>query len=56
MLYTCDMNDEMVSAADYDSPWNEALAHYLPGAFALFFPDVAAQINWSRGYVLLDKE
>ena len=42
--------------ADYNSPYKEALAHYLPDMFALFFPDVHAQIDWSRGYVLLDKE
>ncbi len=41
---------------DFDSPWKEALAHYLPDALALFFPAVAAQIDWSRGYTLLDKE
>src|SRR5579875_3848092 len=43
-------------ADDYDSPWKEALAHYLPDALALFFPDVYAQIDWSRGYTFLDKE
>ena len=41
---------------DYESPWKEALARYLPDALALFFPAVAAQIDWSRGYTLLDKE
>ncbi|MFI5268890.1 MAG: hypothetical protein ACHQ7M_16055 [Chloroflexota bacterium] len=25
--------------ADYDSPWKEALAHYLPEAFALCLPE-----------------
>lgn len=46
----------MTTPADYDSPWKEALARYLPDALALFFPDVYAQIDWSRGYILLDKE
>jgi hypothetical protein len=51
------MSDQTTApAADYDSPWKEALARYLPDAFALFFPDVAAQIDWSRKYELLDKE
>ena len=43
------MNNETPPAADYDSPWKEALARYLPDAFALFLPDVAALIDWSRG-------
>jgi hypothetical protein len=43
-------------AADYDSPWKVALALYLPDAFALFLPQVYAQIEWARGYTLLDKE
>lgn len=42
--------------ADVDSPWKEALARYLPDALALFFPAVAAEIDWTRGYTLLDKE
>jgi predicted transposase YdaD len=50
------MNDTTTPTADYDSPWKEALARYLPDAFALFFPEVYAQIAWERGYVLLDKE
>jgi hypothetical protein len=47
---------ETTPPTDYDSPWKEALAHYLPDALALFFPEVAAQIDWTRGYTLLDKE
>jgi hypothetical protein len=47
---------ETTPPADYDSPWKEALAHYLPDALALFFPEVSAQIDWARGYTLLDKE
>ena len=50
------MSDETMPTSDYDSPWKEALAQYLPDAFALFFPDVYAQIDWGRGYALLDKE
>jgi len=56
MLYTGPMSDETTPVADYDSPWKEALAKYLPDAFALFFPDVATQIDWSRPYQSLDKE
>jgi hypothetical protein len=50
------MSDETTPPADYDSPWKEALAHYLPDAFALFFPAAHAAIDWSRPYDLLDKE
>jgi len=42
--------------ADYDSPWKEALARFLPDAIALFCPDVYEAIAWERGYELLDKE
>ena len=56
MPYTARMSDETTPAADYDSPWKEALARYLPAAFAIFFPAVHAQIAWERGYELLDKE
>ena len=53
--YTGSMNENNPSA-DYDSPWKLALARYLPEALALFFPDVHAGIDWTRGYQLLDKE
>lgn len=45
-----------IPASDFDSPWKEALARYLPQAFALFFPQAHAEIDWARGYTLLDKE
>ena len=50
------MSNETTPTADYDSPWKEALARYLPDAFALFFPAVHAEIDWSRQYQPLDKE
>ena len=57
MLYTGRMNDQTATpTADYDSPWKEALAKYLPDAFALFFPDVHSEIDWSREYLPLDTE
>jgi hypothetical protein len=43
-------------SADYDSPWKEALDFYFEKFLALLFPDVHAQIDWSRGYESLDKE
>ena len=42
--------------SDYDSPWKEALDHYLQPFMAFFFPQVHADIDWSRGYETLDKE
>ena len=42
--------------ADYDSPWKEALELYFPAFLALFFPDIHADIDWSRRHVFLDKE
>ena len=41
---------------DYDSPWKEALDAYFEAFLALLFPEVHAQIDWSRGYESLDKE
>ena len=49
------MTMNALPSSDYDSPWKEALARYLPDALALFFPAVHAQIDWSRGYTMLDK-
>jgi hypothetical protein len=42
--------------ADYDSPWKEALEFYFPAFLALFFPDIHADIDWSRPHEFLDKE
>jgi hypothetical protein len=41
---------------DYDSPWKEALDRYFEPFLAFFFPQVHADINWTRGYEMLDKE
>jgi hypothetical protein len=37
-------------AADYDSPWKEALDLYFEPFLALLFPTIHAQIDWSRGH------
>ena len=42
--------------ADYDSPWKEALDRYFEQFLALFFPHIHADIDWTRGYEMLDKE
>lgn len=41
---------------DYDSPWKEAIEQYLAEFLALFFPKIAHEIVWEKGYEFLDKE
>ncbi|MGO9923268.1 MAG: cytosolic protein [Isosphaeraceae bacterium] len=41
---------------DYDSPWKEALDRYFEQCMAFFFPEAHADIDWGRGYKMLDKE
>jgi hypothetical protein len=41
---------------EYDSPWKEALEDYLRPFLALFFPEIHADIDWSRTPEFLDKE
>ena len=41
---------------DYDSPWKNVLRRYFPDFLAFYFPAAHAGIDWSRGYVFLDKE
>jgi hypothetical protein len=43
-------------AADYDSPWKEALDRYFEAFLAFLFPEAHADIDWSRRYEMLDKE
>jgi len=46
----------MVNRDDYDSPWKEILSAYFQEFMEFFFPHIAREIDWSRGYELLDKE
>ena len=41
---------------DYDSPWKEILDVYFPMFLALLFKKVYDEIDWDRGYEMLDKE
>ena len=41
---------------DYDSPWKNALEVYFKEFIQFFFPDMAADVDWNRRYVFLDKE
>jgi hypothetical protein len=43
-------------ADEYDSPWKEILDLYFRQFLAFFFPDIEADVDWSRGYESLDKE
>ena len=43
MGYTMAMST--LPQSDYDSPWKDALAQFLPDALALFFPDAYEDIN-----------
>ena len=40
----------------FDSPWKEMIERYLPDFLGFFFPLVAADLDWSRGYVFRDTE
>jgi hypothetical protein len=42
--------------SEYDSPWKEALDVYFEQFLAFFFPPVHRDVDWSRGYEILDKE
>jgi len=42
--------------ADYDTPWKDLLDRWHQRFLEFFFPAVAADIDWSRGYEFLDKE
>ena len=42
---------------EYDSPyWKSTLQLFLQAFLEFFFADIAADIDWTRGYQLLDKE
>lgn len=42
--------------ADYDSPWKEIIERFFPQFMVFFFPDIAADIDWSKPYTFMDKE
>ena len=41
---------------DYDSPWKDLLDRWQRPFLEFFFPRIAADIDWSRGFEFLDKE
>ncbi len=42
--------------ADYDGAWKEGVEQYFEAFLAFFFPEIQAEIDWTRGYEFLDKE
>jgi hypothetical protein len=47
---------DLLMAADFDSPWKEALDIYFRAFLLLFFPKIHDDIDWSRPVEMLDKE
>ncbi len=41
---------------EFDSPWKEMLDEYFEPFLALCFPEAHHEIDWTRGYEMLDKE
>jgi hypothetical protein len=42
--------------SEFDSPWKEALDRFFKDFIEFFFPAIYADIDWDRGYEVLDKE
>lgn len=45
-----------MTRAEFDSPWKNILSQFLPACIAFCLPEVEDCIDWSLGYVSLDKE
>ena len=41
---------------DHESPWKDLLDRWQRSFPEFFFPRIAADIDWSRGFECLDKE
>ncbi len=41
---------------DFDSPWKEAIGKYFEQFLEFFFPHIWSDIDWARGYQMLDTE
>lgn len=46
----------MKTKDDYDSPWKEAIHLHFRDFLLLFFPEIHDDIDWERGYELLESE
>ncbi len=45
-----------IMSDQYDSPWKDILDRYFPQFMAFFFPDIYRDIDWSRGWEILEQE
>ena len=54
--YSVPMPTRKRASSDFDSPWKEALEHFLPHFLAFFYPQIKTDIDWSNGFESLDKE
>src|SRR3990167_9295383 len=50
------LKDRTIPKADQDSAWKEILDVFFREFLEFFFPDIAQQIDWARGFEFLDKE
>ena len=50
------MKTENNNSDDYDSPWKEGIELYFRELMEFFFPGIASEIDWDKGYEFLDKE
>ncbi len=41
---------------EYDLPWKDIIEDYFEDFMSFFFPEIYAEIDWSRGYEFLDQE
>ncbi|MCC2693904.1 Rpn family recombination-promoting nuclease/putative transposase [Nodularia sp. LEGE 04288] len=41
---------------DYDGAWKEGVEQYFEAFLTFFFPEIQAEIDWTRGYEFLDQE
>ena len=44
------------TSTDYDNPWKEVLDVFFPQFMEFFYPVAYEEIDWSKGYISLDKE
>ncbi len=51
-----EQNSTIVFRQEKDGPWKQALDHFLQPFMEFHFPQYAKQIDWSHGYIPLDKE
>ena len=48
--------EERGERQDFDTPWKKIVKAYFKEFVHFFFPEIARQIDWAKGYEFLDKE